>query len=363
MFVLNTFKNFWQYSSSTIDGRPYNLDTARARLTVDGRVKAFTAHADFDNQLAAGSYFRTKDFKAFGYAPPKPWLDMEHTVSTGTTNGYGIGAYRAWIGLESDQGTVRAGRQRIAWGTGKIWNPTDVLNPFSPTAIERTERRGVDALYARVGVGAVGQAELVWAGEDRFVDHQILVRGRQNFFSWDTSLMGGKIAGSTAAFMVGGDFAGTLFDGTLHGEWGYFNPQWRTPYWKAGIGWDYSVPSQTPLRFLRDAAFVFEYFHAGNGQTETKRYDFNPLRSGKEVSVARHYFGASASQDLTPLIKLELLSLINATDGSTFFSPSLTWNALTDLYLSAALQRFSGEGRTEYGRNPNQTVLTAQYYF
>ncbi|MBI3563593.1 MAG: hypothetical protein HY079_00185, partial [Elusimicrobia bacterium] len=321
------------------------------------------AHVDFDAQEAAGSYFRTLDFKVFGYAPPKPWLTLEKTVSTGATNGFGIGAYRAWVGVEDERGALRAGRQRVAWGTGKIWNPTDVLNPYSPTSIERDERRGVDALYARAGVGALGQAEWVWAGEDRWVDHQMLARGRGNLGGWDASLLGGKIAGSTAAFMVGGDFAGTLADGTLHGEWGWFHPQWRTPYWKAGLGWDYTFPSETKVPGLKDAAFVVEYYHAGNGRTDTRRYDFAPLRAGKETGVAMNYFGASASKDLHPLLKLEAFGIVNADDGSTFFAPSLTWNALNDLYLTAALQRFGGEKRTEYGRQANQLLASAQFYF
>jgi hypothetical protein len=356
-------KDLYQYSHGTLDDRPYFLNTSRARLTFDGKSGVFAAHADFDNQVAAGSFFRTQDFHVFGYSPPKPWLSMEDTISTGTTNGYGLGAYRAWVGVEDERGVVRAGRQRVAWGTGKIWNPTDVLNPYSPTSVERDERRGVDALYARAGVGTLGQAEFVWAGEDRWVDQQMLVRGRGNFGGWDMSLLGGKIAGSTAAFMVGGDFAGTVADGTLHGEAGYFDPQWRTPYWKAGIGYDYNVPSETKLRWLKDAAFVIEYYRAGNGQTDVRRYDFAPVLAGREVSVARDYAGASFARDVHPLLKVEAFAIANADDGSTFFSPALTWNALNDLYLSAALQRFGGERRTEYGRQPNQTVLTAQYYF
>jgi len=85
--------------------------------------------------------------------------------------------------------------------------------------------------------------------------------------------------------------------------------------------------------------------------------------AGREVSVARDYAGASFARDVHPLLKVEAFAIANADDGSTFFSPALTWNALNDLYLSAALQRFGGERRTEYGRQPNQTVLTAQYYF
>ncbi len=356
-------KDFWQYSHSALDGRAYNLNTARARLSLDADHSAFKAHADYDQQVAAGSYFRTTEFRLFGYEPPKPWLDMEQTISTGTSNGWGHGAYRAWVGLEGDFGVVRAGRQRIAWGTGKLWNPTDVLNPYDPTSVERDERRGVDALYARAGVGALGQAELAWAPGDVWVDHSLLARARANWEGWDGSLMGGKIPGSTASFVLGGDFAGALLQGTAHAEIAWFNPEYRTPYWKAGVGYDYNFASDTNWTWLKDAAFVFELYHAGNGRTDPLRYDFAALRAGREPGVAQNYAGATFSKDLHTLVKLEAAAIVNADDGSTLAYPSLSWNAVPDLWLTAAWRRFGGDKLGEYGRQPNQAVLTAQYWF
>ncbi|MEQ1920482.1 MAG: hypothetical protein ABL955_14940, partial [Elusimicrobiota bacterium] len=329
-------KDFWQYSHSALDGRAYNLNTARARLTLDADRSVLKAHVDFDQQVAAGSFFRTMEFRQFGYAPPKPWLDMEHTVSTGTTNGYGIGAYRAWLGVEDERGVVRAGRQRIAWGSGKLWNPTDVLNPYDPTTVEREERRGVDALYARAGIGSLGQAELAWAPGDRWNDHALLARGRANWEGWDASLMGGKVPGSTASFVLGGDFARELFEGTAHGEAAWFNPVNRNPFWKTGLGYDYNFASDTKWTWLKDAAFIFELYHAGNGKTDPRRYDFASLRAGREQGVAQNYFGATFSKDLHTLLKFECASIINADDGSTLAYPSLAWNAVPDLWLTVA---------------------------
>jgi len=356
-------KNFWQYSHSALDGRAYNLNTSRARLTLDGERGPLKAHVDFDQQVAAGSFFRTTEFRLFGYAPPKPWLDMEHTVSTGTTNGFGIGAYRAWVGVENDHGILRAGRQRIAWGSGKLWNPTDVLNAFDPTSVERDERRGVDALYARAGIGSLGQAELVWAPNDVWLDHALLARGRANWEGWDAAVMGGKIPGSTASFVLGGDFAKELLEGTAHGEVGWFNPVNRTPYWKAGLGYDYNFASDTRWSWLKDAAFVFELYHAGNGKVDPLRYDFAALRAGAEQGVAQNYAGMTFSKDLHTLLKLECAAIINADDNSTLAYPSLAWNAIPDLWLTAAWRRFGGDALSEYGRQPNQAVLTAQYWF
>lgn len=348
-------KNIWQYSHSALDGRAYGLDTARGRVTLDGEHRRLRAHVSYDQQVAAGSYFRTTEYRLFGYAPPKPWLDLEGTLSTGTTNGYGHGVYRGWVGLESEGMLLRAGRQRIAWGTGKLWNPTDVLNPYSPVSVERDERRGVDALYGRAAVGELGQAELAWAPQDAWPEHALLARGRGNWGGWDASLLGGKVAGSTSSLIAGGDFAGAVFAGTLHGELAYFAPEVRTPYWKAGLGYDYT--------FSNDAALVVEWHHAGNGHTDARRYDFSSVRAGREVSVARDYAGGSVSHDLHTLLKAEAVGVANADDGSTFFYPSLAFNALPDLWLTAAWQRFGGEASTEFGRQPNQVVLTVQWWF
>ncbi|MEK7388217.1 MAG: hypothetical protein AAB036_00815 [Elusimicrobiota bacterium] len=334
-----TLKNFWQYSHSALDGRAYNLNTARARLSLDADTSYLRAHIDYDHQVAAGSFFRTTEYRLFGLGPPAPWLEMQQTISTGTTNGWGHGAYRAWVGVEDERGAVRVGRQRVAWGTGKLWNPTDVLNPYNPLTFERDERPGVDALYGRAGVGDLGQAELAWAPRDRWVDHSLLMRGRANWEGWDASALGGKIAGSTGSFLLGGDFAGDLFEGTLHGEAAWFNPETRPPYWKAGLGYDYS--------FKSEAAILVEIYHAGNGR----------------MGATRNYAGATFSKDINPLLKLEAVAIANADDGSTFFMPSLTWNALNDLHLTAAMQRFGGEKTTEYGRVPNSTILTAQFWF
>ncbi len=356
-------KDFWQYSHSALDGRAYNLNTVRARLTVDADKGPLKFHTDLDAQVAAGSFFRTTEFRLFGYAPPKPWLDMEHTVSTGTTNGFGIGAYRAWIGVEDDRGVLRAGRQRIAWGSGKLWNPTDVLNPYDPTTVERDERRGVDALYARAGVGALGQAELVWAPHDSWIDHSLLARGRANWEGWDAALMGGKVPGSTASFVVGGDFAGAVLNGTFHGEVARFDPGVSAPYWKAGLGYDYNFASDTRWTWLKDSAFVFEVYHAGNGRRDPRRYDFAALRAGREQGVAQNYAGATFSKDLHTLVRFECAAVVNADDKSTLAYPSLAWNAVPDLWLTAAWRRFGGDKLSEFGSQPNQVVVMAQYWF
>lgn len=288
---------------------------------------------------------------------------MEQVVSTSATHDYRHSLYRGWLGVEGNAGVLRFGRQRIAWGTGKLWNPTDLLNPYQPATVEREERRGVDALYGRLALGDLSQAELAWAPEERWPEHFLLGRLKTNRSGWDMSVLGGKAASSTDSWVLGGDFAGTLLEGTLHGELSYTDLKTRTPFWKAGLGFDYTFTSDTRLWGLKDAAVVVEYFHNGAGVDETARYDFGRLRGGREIALGRNYVGMTVSKDPHPLWKLECAVLANAGDGSILAMPSLTWNALDDLHLTAGFQRFGGPKRAEFGRAANLTYLQAQYYF
>jgi hypothetical protein len=356
-------KELWEYSSSSIDGRPYFLNIDRARLTLDASKSVFKAHVDYDHEVDAGSFFRTRDFQAFGIPQPPFWLTMDQTISTGTTNRYFHRLYRGWAGLDGDSGTLRFGRQRIAWGTGKLWNPTDVLNPYQPTAVENDERAGVDALYSRYALGDLSSAELAWAPNDRWPAHSLLARFKTNVKNYDASIMGGKISSSTDSWMVGGDLAGNFYDGTLHAEWSYTDLKVRTPFWKADLGYDYTFPTETKLWPLRDAAVVVEYFHSGSGALDRSQYQFSQLLTGRTVTLAQDYLGFTYAKDLHTLLKLQLALITNLNDGSGFYSPTLQYNVMENLYLTGGLQRFGGGKGTEFGRVPNLGFLQAQYFF
>lgn len=356
-------KNLWQYSHSAFDQRPYFLNTTRARLTLEGTASAFKTHIDYDHEALAGSYFRSAEYRIFGLGEAPTWLDLDQTISTGDTVLWRHRLYRGWAGLETDQGILRFGRQRIAWGTGKFWNPTDVLNAYQPTIVEREERRGVDALYGRYALGTLSQAELAYAPQERWPQSSLLGRLKTNWKDYDFSLMGGKVASSTSSWMLGGDLAGNLWDGTLHGEWSYADPKTRTPYWKADLGYDYTFSADAKGPGLKDAAVSLEYFHSGAGALDRARYNFALLFSGREVTLAQDYMGFSYSKDIHPLVKLELFMIANLNDESTFFGPSLQWNALADLYLTAGFQRFGGGRASEFGRAPNLGYLQGQFYF
>ncbi|MFH1726372.1 MAG: hypothetical protein ABII00_17310 [Elusimicrobiota bacterium] len=369
-------KNLYRYTRSALTGAPYWSDLTRARLSLDAEMapaeppdawsppeRSLRVHVDYDHELRAGSFLKSSDFRLFGLGEPESYLTMEQAVSSGTDAHYRHLSYRGWVELRSGPWSARFGRQRVAWGAGKIWNPIDVLNPYRPTSLEREERPGVDAALLRRGIGALGQAEAVYALAGRWAESDLLGRVRGNPGGVDLSLLGGKVASSTASWMLGGDFAADVRGGTLHGEWSYTDLRVRTPYWRALLGYEYSFGADPPLRWLKDLWFVTEVLHNGRGRTEPRRYDFTALAGGREVSVARDYWGAGLRKELHPLVQVELYHILNLNDESHFISPSISWNAVGNLHLLAGWQRFGGSPASEYGRRANIAYAQAQYFF
>lgn len=316
----------------------------RARVAVDAQAGIARGRVEYDNEIKSGH--------SANFLFPEPrlsWLDLDLVGGAGARHRWRHRLWRAWGGLETGEWTLRAGRQRISWGAGKMWNPTDVLNPYDPATIERDERAGVDAAYARRSLGDLSQAELVWAPHDDWDRSFLLGRLRTNAAGFDWALMGGKAAFSTTTWIVGGDFAGAAGEGAVHGEWAVTGGKLR-----ALAGYE---------RSFEDVALMAEYLHNGPGERDKRRYNRRLLLGGRESLLGRHYGGGSTAWEAHALVKLELYGLASLRDGSALINPSASWNALADLHLTAGWQFFTGRAESEFGPLSDVLFLQAQYYF
>ncbi|MBE9543066.1 MAG: hypothetical protein IMF02_01120, partial [Proteobacteria bacterium] len=69
---------------------------------------------------------------------------------------------RLYLALLGDQGSLRIGRQAITWGDGFVFNPMDLFNPFSPTAIDRDYKVGDDMINAQYSLKQFGDIQLLY---------------------------------------------------------------------------------------------------------------------------------------------------------------------------------------------------------
>ncbi|TPW19102.1 MAG: hypothetical protein FD126_3023, partial [Elusimicrobia bacterium] len=364
-----SLKTLYSYTRSPISKRLHWGDMTRARLSLKAETPepdrgwALRAEADYDHEIRVGTRLNSPEHRQFGAGEPERYFTMDQHVSSGTDGEWRHLLYRGWVEAEAAGWKARFGRQRVAWGTGKIWNPVDVLNPYQPTTLEREERLGLEALSLRRGIGEVGQAEAVWAFEESWAKSDLLGRVRGNPGGADLALLGGKLAGSTGSWLAGGELAWDLRGGTLHSEVSYTDLELRTPFWRGLVGYEYGFTADPPLSVLEDFWFNVEWFHNGRGRDNPARYDVGLLRGGREVALGRDYGGVAMKKELHPLLYIELSWLRNLRDASHFLSPSVNWNAVGDLHVFAGWQRFGGRPVTEFGRQPDAFYSGAQLFF
>ena len=346
-------KNLGIRSNSFLSSDPYYLNISRVRTV--GRVNVNAAiHAELwlDTELLTGSFVRTFDFQLANAMERTGLLDLDWTLSSGSTHQLQQSLFRAHASLYLDNFQLTVGRQRIAWGTGFVWNPTDILNPVSPTTIERDEKFGVDALYAVVPLGPLSQIEAVWAIGRNASFSSYATRASFNVGEYDIAFMGGTFRES---WVLGGDVAGYLGDAGLRGEWALRVPEKGPVQIRTIVNADYN--------FASGYYIVAEFHYNSPGNTSSINYDLGALFDGTVLNLAELYSAFIVSKSLTPLISANVYSLFNLNDGSGLAGPAVSWAMLQNVELSLSSYLFFGKGGSEFGLLRNAYFGSLQVYF
>jgi len=335
-------------------GTALTSDLNRLRLEWEGDTSQLAWHVAYDHELLYGGLVGSPDFTATARLPEPTWLDAEHIISAGGRHDWRHRLYRAWLRFEGEHAVLVVGRQRIAWGAGRIWNPTDRFNPVDPTSLESSEKTGVDALIAAWRYSGFGAVQLVVApGQTSHrASRKFALRWRDTFCEADISLTAGRIG---VERVIGGDVAANIMEGTFRLEAMRAWPRHGQGFAQISIGYDYTLANST---FPAGLHLLAEYFYNGAPGDAPSLTPVDRL-----YSRARHTVGAVAGYDLTPLWRLEGMLIWEASNGSRFFLPKLTWSASEDVDVTAFALLFGGGQASEFGRRENTYALQADVYF
>ncbi len=334
-------------SHSLITDEPYQLFLLRFRLQEQVRVQDWLEGMLWlDNELQGGSYLDTPDYRLAREFGPRPWLKLDWTSIKGkqfrtehrVNRGYVHVLYRAL--------DLYVGRQRIAWGTGFVWNPTDLMNPTDPLSIEREEKATVDAFYLTVATGVLSRVELAVAPQRGGKGGRWGVRATTNWRTYDLSLMGGYFARD---WVVGGDWAGYLGNAGLRGEWTVTRTPQGQRYLRMVLNMDYQFTDKL-------YGFVEGYF---NGRRTTGL----PTSRSLIYGTKRFYGAGFVTYQMYPLVSVSLYTLANVEDGSFMIGPLVRYALLQDWELSGGAYFFEGDPDTELGRFRPFYFGVLQFYF
>ena len=346
-------KNLGIRSSSILSNEPFVLDISRLRT--QGLVSTgewFHAEVWLDTELLLGNFLDTPEFE-LGEALERPtFFNLDWKITDGKRYQVQQQLFRAFATFYVGQTELTVGRQRIAWGTGFAWNPTDILNPFNPGAIELGEKAGVDAAYANVPLGAFSRIEAVVAPGRRREQSSMAVRAGTNWREYDVSVMGGSFRND---WVVGGNFAGYLGNAGFRGEAAYtWNDDGRN-YLRAILNADYN--------FAGGYYVLVELYFNGQGSRDKGDYDVTTLLTGETFNLAKNYAAASIGKSITPLLAGTLYGLVNLDDQSALAGPALTYSLAENLELTASTYFFIGANNTEFGTQEHVFFASLQWYF
>jgi opacity protein-like surface antigen len=330
----------------------YTLDLNRLRLELRGRpVDSFGFEVQYDNEALLGSYLDTEQFAQLKAARPATYWDLEGDYVDQQSLFMRHRLHRGFVSLNTAVADAYLGRQRIAWGSGHMWNPTDLFNPYNPAQLEREERTGVDAVLVEKTFSALSRLSLAYAPQ-RNAPASRALRYRTNFANTDLALMAGEFRDSR---VIGFEFAGRIGDAGVYGEAAYTRPAAAGAFTRAVLGAEYA--------FANTLTLGAEYYWNGEGTTQRSRYDFARLFAGEIQNVAKRYIGARLRYDLTPLLRSDNFLILNLDDSSRFFAPSLVYSLASNWDVAVGVQWFSGAADSEYERFHNVYYAYLQRFF
>ncbi|MEN0068075.1 MAG: hypothetical protein AAGA48_38460 [Myxococcota bacterium] len=274
---------------------------------------------------------------------------------------------------------VTLGRQPVTFGSGLVFTPMDIVNPFSAAVIDTEYKPGVDALRIDGYIGTAGRITGVaaWAGPfihgDEpipFVDNTILALNASTTVGV-TDLIG-LVASVRGEPVFGAGFVSAIGPVGIHGDVTLTLPPEgaleEDPFVRAVVGADWRPTPTTTL--------TAEAYYQGFGSNDPGEYlaiFLGPRFARGEVwQVGRTYASLAVNQEVTSLINANVALVGNLGDPSMLVSAGLSWSVANNATLAAGL--YAGVGaqpdfmsdtifQSEFGTYPPAGFLSVRTYF
>lgn len=363
---------------------PVFTSLTRLRTRLDLRLdEHWSAAVAYDHELRAGTLDTFEGSLGESLSTPS-LFEAEQDILDGDRVAWRHRLYRGYLTFRSEHFEAVAGRQRIAWGVGRLWNPIDRFNAIPPLAIEGDESVGVDSLALRWLPTGFTFVEAVLAPQRDFEDSSYALRLHGILRDLDYSLMAGVFE---EAWTLGFDLAGNLGDAAARVEFVFSDPERGVrpvgasaareldPFFQVVGSIDYVVSVGSGLYVLlehlyngNDLGFgqgkagpllpLFEQSDAGVVPTDADRFG-----GSRVVTNAPNLTGFQVGYDLTPDVRGDLLVIYDWKGESASFFPALRYNPFHWLELTAGAQLFVGPHRSQFGDSEALGFLIAEAFF
>ena len=247
------------------------------------------------------------------------------------------------------------GKQRIAWGRGMIFRPTDTFNKPNPLSLSG-RKEGTNALLATMYIGDLSSLEFVAVPSDIYqkIDDEISIE-HLKYCKYASRFLTNKFKSDiSASYQYDGVPKNHIFGIDMKGDikLGYhveaifihnndkFKDKGILERCQGVFGLDYS--------FWRKWILLGEYFYNGLGlekKTDLSDSGFMLL----EDFTYRHYLYSQIVYQHDMFLNARLFALWNMLDKSLILSPSIGYDLFQNADLQIYSQIFFGDKTSEFG--------------
>jgi len=294
----------------------------------------------------------------FPVPPPATWLNLSNTFINESHLSATQRLDRLWLGYSGNHLVLRIGRQALTWGSGLVFRPMDLFDPFAPNATDTEYKPGTDMAYAQ------------WLFDDgsdlQFITVPRPARAGGGLTSNASSFalhLHMAIGGMQTTWILARDHRDWVTGAGVNGELG--QAAWNAeiiptfvhdgPVLTSGI---VNISDATTV-FGRDVTLFAEYYRNGFGLA-ARRYALidlpAPLRDrlvrGQVFDTGRDYLAAGAQLQWTPLFQINPTLIANLDDGGLYGVVQGIYSLRENLNLIVGSQFPVGPSGTEFGGIP-----------
>jgi hypothetical protein len=349
--------------------RGYSLDAAQGtidhndglmnlRLTYDPDWGRWSFDFHYLVTVEDGEEVRlARDEAALIPEPAQTWLNLTDTF---LSKGSGLaqqGIDRLSLAYTAPDFVVRIGRQALTWGSGLVFRPMDLFDPFSPVATDTEFKPGADMLYTQYLFG--DGSDLQFIAVPRAAQPNGAPSANESSFALHYH---GTVAGWETTGLLArdhGDWTGALgVAGPLSGA------TWNVEILPTAVRAGPTVVSalanisDAQTLFDRNATLFAEYFHNGfgvDGSTTLTTLPgalINRLARGELFNVRSDYLAAGMTLEYSPLLTLSPTLIAGLNDGGLYLLAAANWSLSDNLVLIAGVQAPLGPRGSEFGGLP-----------
>ncbi len=275
-----------------------------------------------------------------------------------------------WDHTFKDQFLMRVGKQRVAWGSGYAWNPTDMLEPVKNPFRPQEEREGIAAIKSDFLLGNYSLT-LLTIYNDIFKRIELAAKLGLLINTHEFSLNVHQVSWRVPSF--GFDYTGFISRFEFHSELALLNsdnltyqPVLPDPVDKNSYVVKFLIG--TMYTFKPNGMLVLEYYHNRSRHLYTKYLPANTVFQNPYIMNLWQdtLFLMVMKREILGLIDVQVMLFSNLNSSHFIFAPKVTVTPLQDLSVEImyhGLSRFNGPQSVISGWNSAMIQIKASVYF